>query len=347
MRTFPLFVALVSGLVVGCTTLAPTEPNLVASIEKAPITPDGNVAGRATDLVIHFDVTPDPAVPGRALKAGRSLRVTLPDGFENTGGRPLLEYASDPRCGPQKLDCNTAALLQGWPQNPVAFRKVALSFDGPRTLVLTAREDIGPASEHAPGIKGVHLLLSGFRNPAPGLYPVRVEAETGPGGALERGVGEVEIVAAPRRSINITSVFDQPLSLPKTTPPTRASTLHQVAAPGSAVPIPWNFLVWDTAGEAMVGATLVPDDARSDRYILRRNGIDVGVATIDAPRAARGQRLIVEQPAAAIKAPISFVPTARLRVQFITGDLPGDYVVTFALDGGNAVQMRVRVPAPT
>lgn len=340
MRVLTLVLA---AAVSGCAAHG-LAPNLVAGVSRAPITPDGDVATRPTDLVVHFDATPDPAVPGRTLKAGRSVRIMLPDGFRDTGEKPLLEYAADPRCGPQKLDCNTAAFLQGWPQSPVPFRKVALHFDGPRTLVLTAREDIGPVSELSPGIKAVHLLLAGYRNPPPGRYPVHVEAETGPNGAVERGIGEIEIRATPQPSINVTSVFDQPATLPRTTPPTRASTTHQLAAPASAVPIPYNFLLWNGAGAAMTGAMLEPLPG-CDCYAIRHDGSEVGRVTIEAPRGARGQRVVVEQPAAAIKAPISAVPAARLRAIFVTGDLPGDYAVTFALHGGNAVRMQVRVQA--
>ena len=44
-----------------------------------------------------------------------------------------------------------------------------------------------------------------------------------------------------------------------------------------------------------------------------------------------------------INAPISGVPTARLTAFFRAGSATGEYVVTFAVNGGNAVQMFVEV----
>ncbi|MGB6363505.1 MAG: hypothetical protein WBG64_12625, partial [Thermoanaerobaculia bacterium] len=43
--------------------------NLVASVVKAPVTPDGDVAGAITDVVVNLDISPDPAVAGRSLPA--------------------------------------------------------------------------------------------------------------------------------------------------------------------------------------------------------------------------------------------------------------------------------------
>jgi hypothetical protein len=90
----------------------PSAPasNRLAGVETAPVTPDGNLAGRPTDLVVHFAGSPDPAVHGRTLRAGRSLRITPPPAFVDTGTLPFLDHASDPRCGPRALACNTAGL---------------------------------------------------------------------------------------------------------------------------------------------------------------------------------------------------------------------------------------------
>lgn len=120
--------AIAAVLLAGCasTTGRPVD-NLVASVVKAPIAPDGHVAGRPTDLVVHFAIASDPAAPGRSLRAGRIVRITLPREFTDTATLPLLDYASDPRRGPHKLECNAAALLQGRPQSPVPFKSYALS----------------------------------------------------------------------------------------------------------------------------------------------------------------------------------------------------------------------------
>ena len=62
----------------------PSSSGIVGSIVKAPISPDGNVAGAATGFVINLAVDMDPSVPGRVLRAGESIRVQLPDGFTLT-----------------------------------------------------------------------------------------------------------------------------------------------------------------------------------------------------------------------------------------------------------------------
>jgi hypothetical protein len=213
-----------------------------------------------------------------------------------------------------------------------------------RTIVVTAREDIGYVSELAPGLKSVHLILPGFRNPPPGRDPIRVEAETGPDGRSEHGVGAVEIVAAPQPSIHVTRVFDQPPALAQRTPPARASTNEQTAAPGRAVPIPYNFLLRDDFGEPLVGVALAPAAGSPDCDVLVQGSREAGRVRVTAPPGARGQRLIADAPSAAIRSPVSLVPTARLRAQFVGGDKPGDEVATFALHGGNAARVYVRVP---
>ena len=47
------------------------DTGLVHSVVKAPIVPDGNVAGAVTDFVINLSGSMDPEVAGRALLAGR------------------------------------------------------------------------------------------------------------------------------------------------------------------------------------------------------------------------------------------------------------------------------------
>jgi len=96
--------------------------NIVSSIVKAPVVADGDVAGVATDLVIDLDTSLNPAVPGRTLLAGRTIKITLPDQFVDTGSLPLQDVFSSPTCIPGNLQCSTAVLLQGWPQHPILPR---------------------------------------------------------------------------------------------------------------------------------------------------------------------------------------------------------------------------------
>ena len=91
---------------------------LIRSIRPAPIATDGNVAGRPTDLVVNFDIPFDPRLPGRTLRQGKTIKVTLPKAFVNTGPLPLQDWGT-PECKPLTVQCNTAVLLQGWPQRPI------------------------------------------------------------------------------------------------------------------------------------------------------------------------------------------------------------------------------------
>ena len=64
VERFVIFAALI---VASSVALA---DGIVSSIVKAPITPDGDVAGAPTDLVINFDTSLDPDFDGRPLPAG-------------------------------------------------------------------------------------------------------------------------------------------------------------------------------------------------------------------------------------------------------------------------------------
>lgn len=178
---------------------------IVDSIVKAPITPNGDVAGEPTDIVLNLDISFDPSVDGRTLLPGGTIKVTLPEDFDNLG----LPVASVGVCVPSQFNCSTGVLLQGWPQDPIPPPMYTVSLEGTHTIVYTNTSGmpLGPGTFFGPGIKQMHVILNGFRNPSPGRYTIRVEAETGPGGALEMGMARVHILPKARPSVNVTSVF--------------------------------------------------------------------------------------------------------------------------------------------
>ncbi len=90
---------------------------IVSAINKAPVASDGTTAGRTTDFVINLDRSLDPSVDGRTLLTGKTIRITLPEGFENTEGYAF--GTPGPLCAPPLSgdECNTGVLLQGWPQS--------------------------------------------------------------------------------------------------------------------------------------------------------------------------------------------------------------------------------------
>lgn len=315
------------------------KEDLVASIVAAPIGGDGAVAGRVTDLVINLDASPDPRSPGRTLLAGRRIRIELPPAFQPVDPAlpflPLGPGCPLPPAGTPLGVCNTVVLLHGWPQRPVLpFDAISASYDrATSTITLTATRDIIASPPAAPGIKQVHLLLSGFRNPHPGRYELRVEAETGPAGAVESGTGSIHVVPHPRPSIAFTSVFNAG----------RPSPVFQTAAPDEEV-VPYDLLLWNSDAAPLTGVTLAR--ANDAHYRLVREGHAVGRVTIIAPPDAEGYELTDGGPSSAIAAPVTGVPTARLNLRFRTGSATGDYLLTFELDGGNEITSLVRVISP-
>lgn len=321
-----------------------TENQIVSTIIKAPVRPDGNVAGAVTDILINLDTSLNPAVTGRSLLAGRTIKITLPEQFIDQQNLPIMDILSSPDCAPGNLQCSTGALLQGWPQHPIlpavpgfppgsGEPQYLFSFEKPNTLVFTAVVDIHPGAAFAgPGIKQMHLMLYGFTNPEhPGYYPVIVNAETGPEGELETGSGLVHIIPQTRPSINVTSAFNG----------VRANTIYQTASPGELTPFAYDFLLWDRTGSPLEGATV--EMIHPDFALIKQGKEVIGHVIISAPDGATGQEVFTEAPATIINAPISALPTARMTSFFRAGNVTGQYVMNFMLTDGNTLQMFVDV----
>ncbi len=316
---------------------------IVRSVTPAPVVPDGDVAGARTDFVINLAIPLDPAVSGRTLLAGRTIKVTLPKAFENTGEFALADLFSSGDCVPGNLQCNTAVMLQGWPQHPILPRfppippgtgdpQYTLSMEGSHTLVYTADVDLTPGvALPGPGIKQLHLLFLGFRNPKAGLYKVKVAAETGPGGAVEHGSAHIRILPRTRPSIHITSVFNAGAP----------NTIYQTAAPGELTPLPYDLLLWNRDGEPFTGVTIEMIHPRL--ALLRQGDKTVGRVTIHAPSGAKGMEVFTEAASEEIAAPISLSPTARLTAFFRVGNATGEYRLKFVLNGGTEVRTFVTV----
>lgn len=319
-------------------SVAPAQdsPRLVNSIVKAPVTPNGDVAGAPTDFVINLNTSLDPSVPGRTLAAGRTVKVILPDSFQAAQDLPFLQVFG-PNCTvplevPQ-ITCNTAVFLQGWPQHPVAPASYALSLEGSSTVVFTAKTDITAAPPLDPGIKQIHLLLLGFKNPDPGDYPIEVQAQTGPGGSVESGVAYLHIRSAPRPSINVTSNLFAPAGL---------NAVYQTTSVNKETARPFDFLLWDRNGQPIEGVTISSPDSGEDSTGLILKGNDViGLVYVEAPPGATDWRISPMSPSSRVGSPVTGLPAASLRAAFLAGSVPGDYTVTFTLAGGNSATMFV------
>jgi hypothetical protein len=198
--------------------------------------------------------------------------------------------------------------------------------EGTHTLVYTALQDLVPAPPLEPGIKQFHMILLSFRNPAAGLYPVTVAAETGAQGAVEADTHYVEIVPATRPKIDVTNALFKP----------KGVSNYQEVIVGQAVPRPFDILLWNQAGKPFVGVTI------ADGALVRGQEV-VGNVSIVGPAGAAGSTVSATAPSVAIKAPVIGLPAAHLRVNFRAGSVPGTYTVTFQMSGGNALHMVVRV----
>lgn len=314
---------------------SPSEGSgIVASVVKAPIDPAGDVAGERTDFVLNLDRSLDPAVDGRTLLEGKTIKVTLPDDFEYLGG-PVKNPGPPPGCPPPAGTCGTGVLLQGWPQNPIPpdpINNYTIGLEGTHTIVYTAKQDLVPGAFNGPGIKQMHLILTNYVNPKPGRYEFQVAAETGPDGALETGVGVVHVRPKPRASINVTSVFagnpDPPF----------ANTIYQTTTTNSTTPFDWTFLVWDRRGEPALDVTVHQINSRKAQ--LKQGNRVIGQISISAPRGANGQE-VSGGASVPFNAPVKGVPTGRLTVEFKAGDTVGLYTTKLRMNNGTSVTMYV------
>lgn len=345
---------------------------IVASIDKAPVIADGNVTGMPADFVIRFEGSLDPNIAGRTLAAGDVIKVIFPPEFDLGSlnpAYPLLDAPtplppvmplSDNDCVPAFLTCSTAVILRGWPQDPyfppALFHTLSIDV-AENALIFTAVQDLDAAPPVNPGIKELHLILNGLTNPRPGQYRIRVEAQTGPGGAWESGSGMFQVVPRTRPSINVTSVFVRatagmlgaPACGPGTNPPNPFNPIHQTTTAGSPAPFPWTFLLWGRNNEPLTDVSLAW--VSTDHARLVRDGSTIGHLYIDAPVGASGYGIVFNPlgcgslmpgaPVIAATPGIGPQAVGRMDMVFVAGDVAGNYRTTITLNNGNSVQMTV------
>lgn len=106
-----------------------------------------------------LDKSSDPAVPGYAVPAGATIRVTFPQAFTPRPGGSL-----------------ESVMLTGWAQGaiPVKFT-VALDPGAPRTVVIHFDQPIVPNPPGSPGLKGIHLRTNEINPAQPGDYPIAIQ----------------------------------------------------------------------------------------------------------------------------------------------------------------------------
>jgi hypothetical protein len=372
----PGFVAINAGLLMAIGLLfagVAVAGGMVERIGKSSITADGNVSGEPVDIVITLDRSLDPMVDGRSLAAGDEIRVIFPPEFDLTDLDPAYPLRDVPwplppvpplppmPCVPGNLQCTTAVILHGWPQQPFFPPAVhhALSIDPfENALVFTAVQDLAPAGPTAPGIKQLLLILNGLTNPQPGEYVLQVEAQTGPGGSWESGSGIYKVHPHTRPSVNVTSVFvaglaglltGSPECASPTLPPNPNNPVYQHTLIGEDAPFIWTLLLWGKNNEPLTDVSLAWSSERQARLV--RGNRTIGQLFIDAPVGSSGFGIEVNPedcttalpgaPVIAGTPGIGPQPVGRLDLLFRAGDVAGDYTASISINNGNAVELVV------
>ena len=359
--------AAVKALAISCCMLTGSAQaaGIVADIKKAGVVPDGDVSGEAAVYLITLEGSLDAADPGRGLALGGQIRVIFPPAFDLAdldAAYPLGDVPTPALpCLPGNLQCTTAVLLKGWPEEPyflpADFATLSIN-TAENALVFTAVQDIVPAPPVSPGIKQLFLMLHGVTNPSPGQYRIRVEAQTGPGGEWESGSGLLQVVPNPRPSIAPTSVLVKALSGllpggpacgPGSLPPNSDNPVYQTTSVGSDAPFVWTFLAWGDDNEPLDDIWL--NWVNTNHAQVKSQNSTIGHVFIDPPPGASGHRIEVNPlgcptllggaPVIGATPGIGPDPVGRLDMQFTAGDLPGDYVTTLKLNNGNSIQMIV------
>jgi hypothetical protein len=282
----------------------------------------GAVAGMPTALLVELNASPRPLFPGLAIEKGRSIRVRLPEAFRVASPFPLLRLNDGGCSAPIAIlpRCNSVDLLQDGLTRRVSPYAYDVALEGTHTLVFTAREDIPARS----GVKQIHLLLPGFRNPAPGRYAVEVTTDIGSSGSHTETV-EVQIVSAATPTAAAMNLSENPFS----------EFLERPART-------FDVLLWGAQGEALEGVTLErdPRDPTRNSYLLMKSGDALGTVRVETPDPQASTDLVAEA-SVGTSAPVSGVPVGYMRFGFGTTNFAGEYRVLISLFGGSTAEIFV------
>jgi hypothetical protein len=315
------------GLLPASASARGTGGDLRISTVKAPVAPDGTTAGAALDFVVSFK-SPNPEVDGVGMKLGGTITIELDAAFDLTDDQ-------GPSVGPP------AIILQGWPQSP----RVVPTFPyetvvAGNTITLTMTDDWAVGPPYGPGPKAVHLALLFSTNPeVAGRYSIDVAITPDPGGSTMEGHGHINIIPNVRPSVNVVSLF----SGPPGPPPPFFNPLYQdvsLGDPGVQV----GMYLWERGGGPASGTDLQMINA--DRGRLVQDGRTVGQVWIKSPRGATDHTLVVSTTPSPFEGPafVTGQPTWVLVTQFTPDPaVPGDYTVTFGMNGGNTQTMHYHV----
>ncbi len=336
-----------------CATVQPMSSRALG-IAPSPVSFDGNVAGRPTDLVFVMISDANPAAPGIAMRAGDVMRLDLP-----------AEFARNPQVGIM-ADANTNLVFtKGWPQAGVKQDgQYAIGYDAAsNSMIIKAVGDIGSDGDNAPGIKAIHLRGNTFLNPGPGTYPATLSHLSASGQSMTTWTGSIKVLAsAPSARLAPTNFHLAP----------GANSDYQQTTTGQLAPHPLGVLLWGAGGVPMDHVGVAPRDlTRFARYtggllvqdVNRDKVLDPAVDKVvggiigAAPKGAKGQS--ATSPVGADGKPVlsgeimrgSGFPAAMgggkpnpglLTIAFRAGDTVGTYSPTVEVLGGNSYTFTVQ-----
>ena len=253
-----------------------------------------------------FDKSSDPRMPGYAVPAGTTMRLTFPKQFEPVPGHPHLE----------------GALLHGWPQGaiPVPF-SVTQNDPDPRVVEVRIDQAIAAGPPDAPGLKAIHVR-TGELNPAtPGDYPIGVAfINAGPLSGTTQAIAH--IAAAPLPNVAALNQLHQ-----------GKDEDWQRVKPGSDAALPIDFLV-TLAEELRSTIALAPDTSGGLRIL--RDGAPIGsIVTTGVPVTLTPQNF----------GP-GFARLGIIEVRVKAGPVAGSSQIIAALDGGPRYIINLIVEQP-
>lgn len=317
----------------------PTGSTLDVFTVGAPVDPTGRTPGARTDFIVGL-ADFDPSVPGIGMAEGGTIRITLPDDFQNTG-RDVVGVGGKAGCMPPAVrGCSTAVIVQGWPQSPVAPLPAVELEASTNTIVVTAAKAWPAGGFDAPGPKAVHLMLFGFKNPtALGDYEITVEVQPDPASSdTMTGTGTV--------TIGYTTPVLAPNSQATPSPIPFANTLYQRVGAGDEA-LPMAFYMWDRSARAIVGAQMEMTSL-DEGLITDASGNAIGSITITAPAGAAGYALMPQGPSEEAAAFVTGNPVGRLVAGFKTAPgATGMYELRFELDGADPLIHRIEAGPAT
>ncbi len=323
-----------------CSAVHAQAADMPLTIGPSPVTTDGNVAAKPTDLILMLPQAGNAQVPGLAFETGGSITVTLPAAFKRDESRPI-----------------NVAVPRGWPQADVCCYQASAVGN---VLTITFTTPVRTDGTDAPGVKILaHIRGAAYINPPAGSYPFTAQIRSAPGAAPISASGSAQILA----SVPLARIAPTNFLLPR-----GENADHQTVALSRPAPALLSFLLW-RGGEPLNGVGILPPNtAQYPKYtggllVRDTNGNQtlelpgdevVGGIIGKAPEGATGQSAL--SPLNASGKPVlsgqlsgygTTAPVAGLLpVRFTVGNQVGAYQPTFELEGGNSVQVTVNAVRP-